>query len=165
MPSAALVLVGALRVLPDALQDGTALQLATGETTIATAMAREADTVAAATGNPLRPSGAVLVAAWRGQEAEASRLIAAETTDAAVYGDGQRLTAIAWATAVLNNSPSRYDEALTAAEQASADLGDLGLATWALAELIEAAARTGARDRAFSALQRLSAATSTPATD
>ena len=69
---------GALTALPDALQDGTTLRLAAGETAMATAMAREAETVAEATGNPLRPYGALLVAAWRGQEAEATRLIAAD---------------------------------------------------------------------------------------
>jgi DNA-binding CsgD family transcriptional regulator len=156
---------GALTALPDALQDGTALLLATGETATATAMAREAQTVAQAAGNPLRPYGAVLVAAWRGQEAEASRLITAGTTDPAVRGDGQRLTATAWATAVLNNGLSRYDVALTAAEQASEDPAELGLATWSLAELIEAAARTGAPERASGALRRLSATTSAAATD
>ena len=119
-------------------------------------MAREAETVAEATGNPLRPYGALLVAAWRGQEAEAARLIAADTTDSAARGDGQRLTAAAWATAVLSNGLSRYDEALAAAEQASADPDELGLATWSLAELIEAAARTGAAERAAGALRRLS---------
>ncbi len=156
---------GAMTALPDALQDGTALRLAVGETAMATALVREAETVAEAMGNPLRPYGAVMVAAWRGQEAEAAPTIAADTTGSAVHGDGQRLTAIAWATAVLNNGLSRYDEALTAAEQASADPGDLGLATWALAELIEAAARTGALDRASGALRRLSAATSAAATN
>jgi DNA-binding CsgD family transcriptional regulator len=156
---------GALTALPDALQDGTALRLATGETEMATAMAREAETVAEATGNPLRPYGALLDAAWRGQEAEASRLIAAGTADSAVHGDGQQLTAAAWASAVLNNGLSRYDEALAGAEQASADPDELGLATWSLAELIEAAARTGALDRASDALRRLSQATSAAATD
>jgi DNA-binding CsgD family transcriptional regulator len=156
---------GALTALPDALQDGTALRLATGETALATAMARKAETVAEATGNPLRPYGALLVAAWRGQETEASRLIAADTTDPAVQGDGERLTATAWATAVLDNSLGRYDEALTAAEQASEDPDELGLATWSLAELIEAAARTGALERASGALRRLSEATSAAATD
>ncbi|MGH3254394.1 MAG: AAA family ATPase [Streptosporangiaceae bacterium] len=156
---------GALTALPDALQDGTALRLATGETATAIAMAREAEHVAEATGNPPIPYGALLVAAWRGQEAEASRLIAAHTAESAAEGDGQRLTATAWATAVLNNGLSRYGEALTAAEQASEDPADLGLATWALAELIEAAARTGAHDRASGALRRLSEATSAAATD
>jgi DNA-binding CsgD family transcriptional regulator len=156
---------GALTALPDALQDGTTLHLATGEIAMAAAMAREAENVAEAMGNPLRPYGALLAAAWRGQEAEASRLIAADTADSAVHRDGQRLTAAAWATAVLSNGLSRYDEALTAAEQASADPDELGPATWALAELIEAAARTGAVERASDALRRLSEATSAAATD
>jgi DNA-binding CsgD family transcriptional regulator len=155
---------GALTALPDALQDGTALGLVAGETTMATALAREAQTVAEATGRPLRPYGALLVAAWRGQEAEAARLVAADTTEPA-GGDGQRLTAAAWATAVLNNGLSRYEEALTAAEQASAAPAELGLATWSLAELIEAAARTGAVERASAALRRLCDATSAAATD
>jgi len=156
---------GALAVLPDALQDGTALRLATGETAMAAAMAREAETVVAATGNPRRPYGAVLVAAWRGQEAEASRLAAANTPDPAAHGDGQRLTATAWATAVLSNGLARYDEALTAAEQAAEDPGELGLAAWSLAELIEAAARTGAFERASGPFRRLSAVTGAAATD
>jgi len=156
---------GALAVLPDALQDGTALRLATGETAMATAMAREAETVVAATGNPLRPYGAALVAAWRGQEAEASRLVAAYTPDPAAHGDGQRLTATAWATAVLSNGLARYDQALSAAEQASQDPDEVGLAAWSLAELIEAAARTGAIERASRALRRLSEATSPAATN
>jgi DNA-binding CsgD family transcriptional regulator len=156
---------GALRVLPDALQDGAALHLASGETAMAMAMAREADLVTGATGNPLRPYAGVLVAAWRGQKAEISRLVAAKTTDAAVYGDGLRVAATAWAAAVLNNGLSRYDDALVAAEQASADPAALGLDTWALAELIEAATRTGARESAVSALHRLSTATSAAGTD
>jgi DNA-binding CsgD family transcriptional regulator len=156
---------GALTALPDALHDGTALSLATGETAMAAAMARQAQAVAEATGNPPRPYAALLVAAWRGQEPEASRLIAVGTTDSAVGGDGQRLTATAWATAVLNNGLSRYHYALTAAQEASTDPDELGLATWSLAELIEAAARTGARERASGALRRLSEATSAAATD
>jgi DNA-binding CsgD family transcriptional regulator len=156
---------GALTALPDALHDGTVLRLVAGEIGMAAALAREAEVVAEATDNPSRPYGALLVAAWRGQEAEAVRLITADTTDPAAGGGEQRLTAISWATAVLNNGLGRYDEALTAAEQASADPDDLGLATWALAELIEAAARTGALDRASFALRRLSESTSAAATD
>jgi DNA-binding CsgD family transcriptional regulator len=156
---------GALTALPDALQDATALRLATGETAMASALARQAENVAAAMGHPLRPYGALLVAACQGQEAEAARLVTADMTDSAVLGDGQRLTATAWAAAVLSNGLSRYDEALTAAGQASANPDQLGLATWSLAELIEAAARTGAVERASGALRRLREATSAAGTD
>ena len=62
-----------------------------------------------------------------------------------------------------HNGLGRYDEALAAAEQASEYPDELGLATWSLAELIEAAARTGAPDRAAGALRRLSEITSAAA--
>ena len=62
--------VGALTALPDALQDGTAMSASPpARPRLATAMAAEAETVAEATGSPLRPYGALLVAAWHGQEA------------------------------------------------------------------------------------------------
>ena len=80
-------------------------------------------------------------------------------------GEGQWLTAAAWATAVASNGLGRYDEALAAAEQASEHLAELGLATWSLAELIEAAARTGRVDRAADALRRLSQITSVSGSD
>ena len=80
-------------------------------------------------------------------------------------GDGQWLTAAAWATAVVSNGLGRYDEALAAAEQASEHRAELGLATWSLAELIEAAARTGPVERAADALRRLSQITSVSGTD
>ncbi len=152
-------------MLPDALQDGTALRLATGETAMATAMAREAETVAAATG---QPAAALWRSAGRRLARTGSRGLPADRRRPdrrGGAGDGQRLTAAAWATAVLSNGLSRYDEALTAAEQASADPDQLGLATWSLAELIEAAARTGALERASGALRRLSEATSAAGTD
>jgi DNA-binding CsgD family transcriptional regulator len=156
---------GALTALPDALQDGTALRLAAGETALAAALAGEAETIAQATSNPLRFPGALLVAAWRGQETEATRLTAADPGDSPSYGPGPRSAGAAWATAVLSNGLRRYDEALTVAEQASADTGMRGLTSWALAELIEAAVRTGDSKRAFGALQRLTAATSAAGTD
>jgi DNA-binding CsgD family transcriptional regulator len=71
-------------------------------------------------------------------------------------GEGQWLTAAAWATAMLDNSLGRYDQALTAAEHGSDYPSDLGLGTWSLVELIEAAVRTGARERAALALRQLS---------
>jgi DNA-binding CsgD family transcriptional regulator len=58
---------------------------------------------------------------------------------------------------VLGNGLGRYEQALAAARQASqASPADL-FANWAVAELIEAAARSGAPARAAGALDRLSA--------
>ena len=132
---------------------------------MAAAMVREAEDAARATGNPVGPYGAVMLAAWGGREAEATQLITAVTPEMAARGEGQWLTAAAWATAVLRNGLGHYEQALAAAEQGSEYPAELGLATWSLVELVEAAARTGTPERAAGALQRLGEATSAAGTD
>jgi DNA-binding CsgD family transcriptional regulator len=155
---------GALAVLPAALAESVAFQLAAGDLTTAASMAREAERVARATGGPAASWSSALVAAWLGQEAETGRLVAAARQGAG-REDGYALTACAWATAVLHNGLGRYEEALAAAGQASEDPDELGLAVWSLAELIEAAARTGSPERAAGAMRRLTEAASGAATD
>ena len=61
-----------------------------------------------------------------------------------------------WAAAVLGNSLGRYEEALAAAQRASEDSPAVQFASWALVELVEAAARSAVPERAAGALQRLS---------
>ena len=156
---------GALIMLPAALLAGMTIQLLAGDFATATSMAQQADAAALATGNPVGPYGALLLAAWRGREAEACQLITAATTEMVARGEGRWLTTAHWATAVLNNGLGRYDEALAAAEQGSDYPGELGLATWSMAELIEAAARTGQTGRAADALRRLSETTRAAGTD
>jgi hypothetical protein len=151
---------GALTVLPAALLSGVSIQLFAGEFAMAASMATEAEAIAQATGNPVGSYGPVVLAAWRGQEAEARQLIAAATTEMVGRGEGQWLTAAHWATAVLNNGLGRYGEALTAAEQGSEHPAELGWATRSMSELIEAAARSGQPERAAGALRRLSETTS-----
>jgi DNA-binding CsgD family transcriptional regulator len=75
------------------------------------------------------------------------------------------LSAGPWATAVLSNGLGRYDEALAAAEQGGKYPDELGVATWSMVELIEAAARTGCPERAAGALQRVSSAAAASGTD
>jgi DNA-binding CsgD family transcriptional regulator len=58
---------------------------------------------------------------------------------------------------VLCNGLGRYEQALAAAQQASEDSPADLFANWAVAELIEAAARSGAPELAAGALDRLSA--------
>ena len=156
---------GALRMLPAALLSGVAVQLLAGEGAVAAAMATEAQAVAQATDNPAWPYGPLLLAAWQGREADTAQLITATTAEMVARGEGQWLTAAAWATAVLNNGLGRYDQALTAAEQGSEYPRELGLATWSLAELIEAAARSGAPERAAGAMARLAEITTAVGTD
>ena len=156
---------GVLAALPAALLEGAAVRLAAGEPAMAAAMVGEAEDAARATGNPVGPYGAVMLAAWGGREAEATQLITAVTPEMAARGEGQWLTAAAWATAVLRNGLGHYEQALAAAEQGSEYPAELGLATWSLVELVEAAARTGTPERAAGALQRLGEATSAAGTD
>jgi len=57
---------------------------------------------------------------------------------------------------VLCNGLGRYEQALAAAQQAYEDSHVQWFSNWAIAELIEAATRTGVPDRTASALDRLS---------
>ena len=156
---------GALTVLSAALRSCVGSQLLAGEFAVAASIAEEAESVARATGNPAEPYGRLILAAWRGQEAEARQLIAATTAQMVARGEGQWLTAAHWATAVLANSLGRYDEALAAAEQCSECPDELGLAVRSMSELIEAAARTGAPERGIGALRRLVETTGAAGTD
>jgi tetratricopeptide (TPR) repeat protein len=156
---------GALTVLSAALRSGAGSQLLAGEFAVAASIAEEAEAVARAMGNPAEPYGRLMLAAWRGQDAEARQLIAATTAQMVARGEGQWLTAAHWAAAVLANSLGRYDEALAAAEQCSECPDELGLAVRSMSELIEAAARTGAPERGIGALRRLVETTSAAGTD
>ena len=156
---------GALAVLPVALRLGAGIQLLAGEFAAAASIAAEAEAVARATGNPAGPYSRLMLAAWRGQEAETGQLIAATTPQMVARGEGRWLTAAHWATAVLSNGLCRYDEALAAAEQGSEYPDELGLAVWPAVELIEAAARTGQPERGIGALSRLAEAARAAGTD
>jgi len=156
---------GALRVLPAALASGVIVQLLAGEPAAAARLAQQAEAVTRATGHVPEPHGPLILAAWQGRDREADQLIAAATGELAGRGEGQWLALAAWAAAVLRNGLSHYDEALAAAERASAYPDELAPASWSLAELIEAAARTGQTGRAAAALDRLSEATCAAGTD
>jgi DNA-binding CsgD family transcriptional regulator len=128
-------------------------------------VAAEADAVTEAAGTRIAPYGAMLLAALRGREAEASALIHAAVENATVGGEGLGVQYARWATAVLFNGLGRYDDALAAAELASDDVPDLFLAAWALPELIEAAVRSGRAQIAAERLDRLAASTEVSGTD
>ena len=60
-----------------------------------------------------------------------------------------------WSTAVLCNGLGRYDKALEAAQLGAAYPPDMHVSSWALSELVEAAARCGQPEAATDALERL----------
>ena len=156
---------GALSVLPIAVNTRAGLHLLAGEFAVAASLVAEAQGLTEAMGSHLSPYAGVLLAAWQGREAEASGLIDASSAEVMERGVGIGLTFIHWARAVLYNGLGRYREALAAAEQASEYPEELRFSTWALAELVEAAARSGNAERAADAVRRLSETAGASGTD
>ncbi|MFF5083338.1 ATP-binding protein [Actinoplanes sp. NPDC000266] len=146
---------GALAVLPVALNQRIAVHLHAGEIDEATALVDEANDVVEALG-VVRPGyGEAAVAAWRGPAGEASKLISTSTELAGALGEGVGVTWFQYLAAVLHNGSGRFREALVAAERAVAYTGELGFASWALPELVEAAVAGGDKDRAAEAVWQL----------
>ena len=146
---------GALSLLPIALIERFGVQLFVGDLDAAASLVAEAEAVVEATGSQLAPQGAIALAAWRGDEAEASALIQTSRQEVERRGEGLWLIATEWASAVLFNGLGRYQDALSAAEQAAEHPHELGLSTWVPTEIIEAAVRSGDPERAAGPLRRL----------
>jgi DNA-binding CsgD family transcriptional regulator len=157
---------GALTVLPVGLASRLAVELLAGEFATAESLADEIEAVSEVTRSDLAPYGSAArlgararaglwLAAWRGQEHEALRLVEVLTRDIVARGDGQWLSATHWATAVLYNGLGRFDEARVAAERAGAYPHEHGISDRALIELGEAAARSGQPALAAETVQRL----------
>jgi DNA-binding CsgD family transcriptional regulator len=147
---------GALIALPIAFNVRSGVHVFAGEFTEAASMVAQAEAASEATGSSIAPYGALTLAVFRGQEAEAARLIETATEDAERRGEGVALGFMQWLTAVLANSLGRYEEALAAAQRVSEDPEAIRFGGWALVELIEAAVRNAAPERAVGALHRLS---------
>jgi DNA-binding CsgD family transcriptional regulator len=156
---------GALIEISVGLSARAYLQLLKGEFSEACSLAGEAQSVREATNSVMVPYADVALAAFQGREAKVTALIEAGRKDAERRGEGKALTFFQWATAVLYNSLGRYDDALAAAQQATDDSFLQFYVSWSLAELIEAAARSGKPECATGALGRLSELTRTCGTD
>jgi DNA-binding CsgD family transcriptional regulator len=155
---------GALAELPIQLSALGIARSWTGDFAGAAALAAEAESVAAATGSPMAPFGSLRLRALQGREAEASALIASAIEQAAAAGLGMAATQAHWAAAVLYNGLARYEEAASAARQAS-NTFEPWIAMWALPELVEAATRGGDAELAHDALKRLAETTQPAGTD
>jgi DNA-binding CsgD family transcriptional regulator len=147
---------GALIALPIAFNTRAGVHLFAGEFTQAASTVAQAGSVTEATESSIAPYGALALAVYRGREAEAAQLIQTATGDAERRGEGGALAFVDWAEAVLCNSLGRYEQALAAAQRASEDSPAVQFASWALVELIEAAARSGEPRQAAGPLRRLS---------
>ncbi len=135
---------GALSGLPLALDSSAVVHVFAGEFEAAASEIEEVKTVSAAIGSPQPPFGALALAAARGREQEARALIDATLSAAASNGQGLSMTVAHYHHAVLCNGLAQYEEAMTAAQAAARHPQDFGVPRWALAELVEACAHSGA---------------------
>ncbi|MDX6248619.1 MAG: hypothetical protein QOF10_1979, partial [Kribbellaceae bacterium] len=157
---------GALSELPNALSQRVYLLLFAGELAAAASLAEEVQVVTEATGTRLAPYGDLALAALRGRDAGFSDLATATKDEVAQRGEGLGIGLTNWATAVFNNGLGHYQDALAAAETASAYTADVSAAVnWGLVELIEAAVRCGLPGRATNAMRRLAESTSASGSD
>jgi DNA-binding CsgD family transcriptional regulator len=155
---------GALAVLPLALNYLSLLCCFKGELAAASSLVEEADVIAEATRTPRIGFARVLLAACRGDEKKGLAQIEACEAAAAERKEGVVLTFGEHARALLYNGLGRHAEALGPARSASAR-DELMVSVWALAELVEAAARCGESDIASDAMEQLSARTQAAGTD
>jgi DNA-binding NarL/FixJ family response regulator len=143
---------------------GTAVA-ASGDFAAAAALTAEADRIWHVTGARAAPLTAMLLASLRGCHAEAAPLIQATIVDAEAGRHGLAIAYAHWAAAILHNGAGRYEQALTAARQASQDAAALPISMWALPELVEAAVRGGHAGLARDALTQLTEITQPSGTD
>ena len=111
--------------------------------------------IAEATGNPPIGYAAMALAAWRGQEAQASELIEATSREATARGLGRMVSYADYASSVLYNGLGRHDAARDAAWRAF-ERDELGHGPFVVPELAEAASRTGDMALVEAALEWLS---------
>jgi len=146
---------GALARLPMGLITGAVIDAWSGEFAKAAEATAEAGAIVEATGTRLAPYAAMLLVALQGREADGLTLLESAINDATAVGQGFAVQWGEFVKAILFNGLGRYGEALVAAQRASDDTPELFISSWALAELIEAASRSGAPGHAAGALERL----------
>ncbi|MFG1911453.1 AAA family ATPase [Kribbella sp. NPDC048928] len=135
---------GAQTLLPYALTQRALVEIQSGWLTEAQALVDEAKSLADNAGTPPFSYARSLLEAWRGHSSEAT-----------APREGVAAAVERYAAAVLNNGLGSYQEAVASTRPALE--GDtLELQGWSLAELVEAAVRSGDQRLAMEAAERLS---------
>ena len=143
---------GALTLLPIMASYLAALHVHSGAFAAAAALIGEVDAITQATGLPAIKYPAAMLAAARGEQAQA--LFDGARRDAMERGEGSALGGQGWLNALRHNGDGRYAEALVDAQWAC-EYEDALTYGWALVELIEAGVRADRPDEASVALERL----------
>ena len=157
--------IGAFSALPVALTDRVLVELFAGRIGVAMSLAAESDAVVEATGSHVMLRTSIVLENWRGRDAEAVALIEARRQDVLRRGEGLWLAANDWGSAIRYNGLGRYEDALALAEHAAGAARGLGPSILLLAELIEAAARSGQAERATGPLAQLAEIAQAAGTD
>jgi DNA-binding CsgD family transcriptional regulator len=155
---------GTLSWLPFALDYLAEIQIQAGELSAAAALLAEGERIDPGIRAATLPYVSLLLAAWRGDAQTSAELTEEMVRGARDRGEGAALTVAEYATAVLYNGLGDYQLAADAADRASAH-GELVISPWALYELVEAAVRSGERERAAEAAEQLSEIAAASGTD
>lgn len=145
---------GALALLPPALLARAGAHMEKGEFASARTFVAEANDMAIATGYAPLKYHRLVLSAWCGEEAEATRLITTALKAGSARAEGRIAGLANYGAAILHNGLGEYRKALEAA-RAAFEYEDLGFFSELLIELIEAAVRSDDRATADAALARL----------
>ncbi len=156
---------GALGLLPFALAQLAATHVRQGRFIAADALIRELELAVDPRRIEPADQATVLLAAFRGRDADGSRLIERARCRLTPGPHGLTHATVQVASMVLNNGLGRYDDALREGRGILDDPEPMMTPAWALPELVEAGARVGALDDANSALGRLSERANISGTD
>jgi DNA-binding CsgD family transcriptional regulator len=152
---------GALSALPTSLSCWAMATAWMGDFAGAASLIAETESMAAATGSRQASYASLRLLALQGREAETA---AAITSAIEPREQTMAPACVHWAAAVLYNGLARYEEAASAARQATSGPFN-GWSMWVLPELVEAAARGGHSEPAREALARLAETTQPCGTD
>jgi DNA-binding CsgD family transcriptional regulator len=155
---------GALLALPLALGHRAVVHLHAGEFAAAASLSEEGEAISEATGNAPARYSSLLLTAWQGAGPQAQDDLNWGLQQVVARGEGRGIGGFGFASAVLLNGLGHYEAALASARSAC-EYDDLGVTGFALVELIEAGARSGALDEAAAALRRLEERTAAAGTD
>nr|WP_167215840.1 helix-turn-helix transcriptional regulator [Kribbella shirazensis] len=156
---------GAVSALPLALHSRIFVDLFSGDLPAAAALVQEAEAATDLAESRMTPYGAIGLAAFEGKTERATAFLAAARRDAAARGEGLGVSLIHWANAVLSNSHRHYPAALESARAAATHPEEMVVRSWSLAELVEAAARTGDSNTAAGAAEQLAESARASGTD
>ena len=154
---------GALAPLQVALHYLAHTNLPAGELALAAAQIDESCAITDATGNTPVAYTELALAAFRGREVEASGLIDNTVRTGTINGQGRIVSFATYASAVLYNGIGRHDAARDAALRVI-DRDVLGYGPLVVAELAEAASRTGDIELVHGALEWVAERTAVTAT-